>query len=97
MGRCVIDKNLIVTFKHIDGGNDINNSIVLCERCNMNMELNGLISAKNLPLFSEKTKKAAFVRAENYCECIKEECHYDHEAFNKSIINASNIFANKKK
>lgn len=74
MSRCSATKNLEVHHKRRDGGNGIGNAQVLCQHCHENTSSYGT-QGKSPPEFSSETKKAALERAENQCECEKDDCH----------------------
>lgn len=74
MVRCKRTWGLEIHHKRIDGGNDLGNAQVLCQKCHENTSSYGSPDHKTPPAFSEETKKAALKRAEHRCECTKGAC-----------------------
>ena len=74
MPRCDKTTGLEVHHKRRDGGNELNNAEVLCQECHENTGTYGTPGGSPLD-FSEETKKDALRRADNQCECIKDNCH----------------------
>jgi len=75
MSRCTKTRGLEVHHKRRDGGNGLDNAEVLCPPCHEATPTYG-VPGKEPPDFSEETKKAAFRRAGNQCECTKTGgCH----------------------
>jgi hypothetical protein len=74
MSRCTTTRKLEVHHKRIDGGNGIDNAMVLCEACHINTSSYGT-HGHNPPEFTVATKQAALSRAGNRCECTKDNCH----------------------
>ena len=74
MARCLNTKDLEVHHIRIDGGNDLDNAMVLCHRCHVNTDSYGDSNHKSPPAFSETTKILALARAGNRCECTKGTC-----------------------
>lgn len=72
--RCFNTKDLEVHHKRIDGGNNLDNAMVLCHRCHVNTDSYGDSNHKSPPAFSETTKILALARAGNRCECTKGTC-----------------------
>jgi len=82
MGRCGSTENLEVHHKRRDGGNDIGNAEVLCQKCHENTGTYG-VSGKSPPEFSEATKKEALKKAGNRCECERDGCHINNETMKR--------------
>jgi hypothetical protein len=78
MGRCGSTEKLQVHHKRRDGGNDIENAEVLCQKCHENTGTYG-VKGKSPPDFSDSTKKEALKKAGNRCECERTECHNINE------------------
>jgi 5-methylcytosine-specific restriction endonuclease McrA len=75
MARCTRTRNLEVHHKRRDGGNDLSNAEVLCEKCHIATSTYGILG-KTPPEFTEETKKAALKRAGGRCECTRSGgCH----------------------
>jgi 5-methylcytosine-specific restriction endonuclease McrA len=74
MGRCKATKNLEVHHKRRDGGNGINNAMVLCEDCHINTSTYGT-PGNSPPPFSADVKVQALKNAGHQCECRKDNCH----------------------
>lgn len=72
--RCFNTRNLEVHHKRVDGGNGLDNAMVLCHKCHVNTHSYGDSNHKSPEPFSEETKKAALKRAGNRCECTKGTC-----------------------
>ena len=87
MSRCNSKENLQVHHRRRDGGNGIENAMVLCQLCHVNTSTYGT-EGKSPPPFSDETKEAAKKRAGYRCECEKEECHYSEEDRKINIIKA---------
>ena len=78
MGRCCSTENLEVHHNRRDGGNDIGNVEVLCQKCHENTGTYG-VSGKSPLEFSEATKKEVLKKAGNSCECERTGCHTNNE------------------
>ena len=74
MTRCTRTWDLEVHHKRVDGGNDLDNAMVLCQKCHKNTSSYGDPNHKSPPPFTEFTKMRAFIRAGNRCECDKGTC-----------------------
>jgi 5-methylcytosine-specific restriction endonuclease McrA len=74
MSRCTATRKLEVHHKRIDGGNGLENALVLCQSCHTNTSSYGT-HGHNPPDFSETTKQAALKRARDRCECTKDDCY----------------------
>jgi len=90
MNRCVSTDRLEVHHKRRDGGNDLNNTQVLCHDCHVNTITYGK-EGKSPPEFSEEIKKAAKKRSGFRCECRKDNCHISEKMLNEAVINASKL------
>jgi len=84
MNRRNSTKDLAVHHKRRDGGNDIGNAEVLCQKCHENTSTYGT-PGKSPPEFSASTKEEALKRAGNRCECEKNECHTNNETTSRII------------
>ncbi|GHT87100.1 hypothetical protein FACS1894137_13710 [Spirochaetia bacterium] len=89
MSRCTATKDLDVHHKRRDGGNDIDNALVLCRACHVNTSTYGK-EGKSPPAFSNETRTAVLNRAGNQCECEKKDCHGANTQ--KNIKEAINSF-----
>lgn len=75
MSRCFVKSGLEVHHKRRDGGNDLNNAEVLCQRCHKATSTYGTPGKSPEP-FSQTTKYEALKRAGNRCECERTGgCH----------------------
>lgn len=75
MARCTRTTNLEVHHKRRNGGNDIANAEVLCQKCHEATHSYGT-EGISPPEFSEGIKALAKQYAGNQCECIKTSgCH----------------------
>jgi len=75
MARCSRTWGLEVHHIRRDGGNDLSNAKVLCERCHAMTSTYGS-PGSTPPPFSEDTKQQALRRAGNRCECTSSQgCH----------------------
>ncbi|MFA8342044.1 MAG: HNH endonuclease [Rhodothermaceae bacterium] len=75
MGRCFRTTNLEIHHKRRDGGNDIKNAQVLCQKCHSQTSTYG-IPGNTPPPFSPMIKKMALLSAGNQCECTSDRgCH----------------------
>lgn len=75
MARCTRTWGLEVHHKQRDGGVDIGNAKVLCQKCHEATGSYG-VSGKESPDFDEETKKKAKINAGNQCECTSTQgCH----------------------
>lgn len=74
MSRCKRTWGLEVHHIRIDGGNGLDNAMVLCEKCHANTSSYGDTHHKSPPAFSQETKNQALKRAGNRCECQKGTC-----------------------
>ncbi len=75
MARCSRRSGLEVHHIRRDGGNDLSNAKVLCQRCHEATGSYGVHGAESKP-FSEETKKKALERAGYQCECTSDKgCH----------------------
>lgn len=74
MARCIRTWGLQVHHKRVEGGNSLDNAMVLCEKCHYNTSTYGDSNHKSPPPFSQDTKDAALKRAGNRCECTKGDC-----------------------
>ena len=82
MSRCGSTENLEVHHKRRDGGNDIGNAEVLCQKCHENTSTYGVHGDKP-PEFSASIKEEALKRVGNRCECERTECHTNNETINR--------------
>jgi len=82
MSRCNSTENLEVHHKRRDGGNDIGNAEVLCQKCHEQTSTYGT-KGKSPPEFSEPTKKEALKKAGNRCECERAGCHTNNETMRR--------------
>jgi len=76
MIRCIKTTNLEVHYKRTDGGNDIDNAVVLCPHCYATITGNG--AHGNTPVsFSSGVKEQALRKANRRCECRSDiiSCH----------------------
>lgn len=75
MARCTRKTDLEVHHKRRDGGNDLNNAEVLCQKCHSATATYG-VSGKRPSEFSEQIKEKAREHAGNRCECRRTGgCH----------------------
>ncbi|MDD5185793.1 MAG: hypothetical protein PHS84_11090 [Paludibacter sp.] len=76
MIRCIKTTNLEVHYKRTDGGNDIENAVVLCQQCYANNNGNTM-HEKTATSFPQSIKNMAFERANRRCECTSDirSCH----------------------
>lgn len=74
MTRCRRTNNLEVHHKRIDGGNGLDNAMVLCHTCHVNTSSYGDSTHSSPPAFSEEVKEKAKERAGYRCECEKGDC-----------------------
>jgi 5-methylcytosine-specific restriction endonuclease McrA len=75
MARCTRTRGLEVHHRRRDGGNGLDNAVVLCGPCHEGTTSFGT-PGKPPPPFSEETKKRARARAGNQCECTSTRgCH----------------------
>jgi len=75
LGRCTRTKELEVHHKRKDGGNGLDNAEVLCQKCHSATASYGTPGKSPKP-FSDETKKTAFNRAEQQCQCTRTGgCH----------------------
>jgi len=75
MSRCKNTRNLEVHHIRRDGGNGIDNAIVLCPGCHQATTTYGNPGANPAP-FSEETKNRALERAGHQCQCTSDRgCH----------------------
>lgn len=72
--RCLNTKDLEVHHSRIDGGNGLDNAMVLCQKCHANTSSYGDSNHKSPPAFTQETKDRALKRAGNRCECTKGTC-----------------------
>ncbi len=74
MARCIRTTNLEVHHKRVDGGNDLDNAMVLCHQCHVNTCTYGDSNHKSPPAFTQEVKDKALKRADYRCECTKGDC-----------------------
>lgn len=75
MARCARTRNLEVHHRRRDGGNGLDNAVVLCQPCHEKTPSYGT-PGKSPPDFDEDTKARAMGRAGNQCECTSSAgCH----------------------
>lgn len=74
MSRCSRTWGLEVHHKRVDGGNGLDNAMVLCHPCHVNTSSYGDTGHNSPEPFTETTKKLALARAGNQCECQKGTC-----------------------
>ncbi len=75
MLRCTRTKELEIHHIRRDGGNDLNNAKVLCQKCHAATSTYGT-PGKTPPPFSPLTKNMALAKAGNRCECTSTSgCH----------------------
>ncbi len=75
MERCTQTYGLEVYHKDRNGDNGLYNTEVLCQACH-EATASYVAPGVSAPVFSEETKYAALMRADNQCECIRTEgCH----------------------
>ncbi|MFA5047016.1 MAG: hypothetical protein WC542_13920 [Paludibacter sp.] len=68
MSRCTQTTNIEVRHLRSDGGNGINNAIVLCKICNAAIGFYDKNNVKPEP-FSQVVIEKALKKAENRCQC----------------------------
>lgn len=76
MTRCIKTTNLEVYYIRTEGGNDVDNAVVLCQRCHFNT--NGNATHPKVPTsFPPNVVEKAIRRAKNRCECTSDtqSCH----------------------
>lgn len=73
MSRCTNSNNLEVHHKRRDGGNGIDNAIVLCSSCHSKTATYG-VSGKSPEPFDQLTKTVAMITAKYRCECTMDIC-----------------------
>jgi 5-methylcytosine-specific restriction endonuclease McrA len=74
MARCKRTTNLEVHHRRVDGGNDIDNAQVLCQKCHAETLSYGNTGHNSPPAFSQETKDKALRRAGYQCECTRGSC-----------------------
>jgi 5-methylcytosine-specific restriction endonuclease McrA len=75
MARCARTTNLEIHHMRRDGGNDISNAEVLCQKCHSHTSTYG-VAGKSPPAFDQATKDRALKRAGYQCECTRSGgCH----------------------
>ena len=75
MSRCKRTRNLEIHHIRRDGGNDINNAKVLCQKCHSATSTYGVSGKSPLP-FTPMIKSMALEKAGNQCECTSNSgCH----------------------
>lgn len=75
MSRCTRTYGLEVHHKRRDGGNGIENAMVLCQKCHAATSTYGTPGTSPDP-FPPSVKEAALRRAGYQCECTSERgCH----------------------
>ncbi len=74
MSRCKRTWGLEVHHKRVDGGNGLDNAMVLCQKCHANTSSYGDSNHKSPEPFSQEIKEKALKRAGNQCECTKGTC-----------------------
>ncbi len=74
MSRCERTWDLEVHHKRVDGGNGLNNAMVLCRTCHKNTSSWCDPNHRSPEPFSDSIKKQALERAGNRCECEKGTC-----------------------
>jgi hypothetical protein len=75
MARCTVIRNLEVHHNRRDGGNDLGNAKVLCQKCHKATSTYGA-PGTSPPGFDESTKVRAKARSGNRCECTSiSGCH----------------------
>ena len=76
MPQCNRTKNLKVYLKRKNGGNELDNAIVMCDECYKAFIYGGENSEDESNQFSETTKMLAMVLAHYRCECTSSNgCH----------------------
>ncbi len=75
MARCTHTTNLHVHQIKPDGGNGLNNAIVLCSACHSEASTFGM-AGKSPESFSDAIKAQAFQRAGNQCQCDMAGCEH---------------------
>ena len=76
MTRCIKTTNLEVYYIRTEGGNDVDNAVVLCQRCYFNT--NGNATHPKIPTsFPPTVIEKAIHRAKGRCECKSDiqSCH----------------------
>ena len=71
MARCQRTEQLQVYHKRRDGGNDLDNAVVLCQPCHQNASTHGQ-PGTSPPPFSHETKLRAYHWARYQCECTSD-------------------------
>ena len=71
MARCQRTEQLLVHHKRRDGGNDLDNAVVLCQACCENAPNCGAPGASSPP-FSHETRLRAYHWARYQCECTSD-------------------------
>lgn len=74
MSRCKRNFDLEVHHKRINGGNGLDNAMVLCHQCHVNTSSYGNSNHESPEPFTLTTKIQALLRAGYRCECEKGEC-----------------------
>ena len=75
MPQCGRTENLKVHYKRKNGGNELDNAIVLCDKC-YKATLSNSEMDDELEFFTETTKMLALVLAHYRCECTSNSgCH----------------------
>ena len=75
MARCTRTEEMEVHHIRRDGGNDINNARVLCQKCHEATATYGS-DGNSPPPFSAAVKLRAYMRAANQCQCESTSgCH----------------------
>ena len=76
MARCTRTTNLEVHHIRRDGGNDLSNAQVLCQKCHSYTHTYGL-QGKSPDAFPQSVKDEALKNAGNQCECTNSYrgCH----------------------
>ncbi len=74
MSRCARTYGLEVHHKRVDGGNGLDNAMVLCHQCHVNTSSYGDSNHISPEPFTATTKILALARAGNRCECTKGTC-----------------------
>lgn len=75
MSRCTKTANLEVHHIRRDGGNGLNNAMVLCQTCHVATSTYG-VPGTTPPAFPQSVKDQALRNAGNRCECTSTRgCH----------------------
>lgn len=76
MARCNRTTSLQIHHRRRDGGNNLDNAMVLCQTCHSKTATYG-VEGKSPEPFSQSVKDAALRRSGNRCECVSDYrgCH----------------------